>query len=220
MSSPRARSCIYTHKKVIVAGSGPVGLLQRYRHVVADLWNQKKLSGDVRTVGNTLSKGGIQEFAQTGIAPPNIPFSALVALPVEKQPVLYELPGNEHLFQPETKEKDDLWYVSVGSGQPIVDPFFGFLRTVFWSDGSSPSLREGAIMALWALEHACEVNPGGIKKPISIAVLELEKNENKARRYSGDELEEARGFLESLSGAMTDYRDSFMSEDQAPDIPD
>ena len=219
VEQPTSQKLSIHGKKVIVAGSGPVGLLQRYRGVVGDMWAQKKLSGaDVQTVGNELSAGGQKEFARTGIENPNIELSALVALPVNHRPVLYELPGNRQYFQPEVKEESDLWYVSMGSGQPIVDPFLGFLRTVFWS-GGSPPLREGVVMTLCALEHACEVNPGGIKKPISIAVLEQIKKDYEARKYSEDELEEAREFLDGLRNAMIEYRDQFMSEGQGPKIP-
>ena len=52
----------------------------------------------------------------------------------------------------------------------ITDPFLALLRKVYWPD-AAPSVQGGIFMAMWALQHACEVNPGGINLPVKIAVL-------------------------------------------------
>jgi hypothetical protein len=36
-------------------------------------------------------------------------------------------------FQPELKT-DQMWFVSMGSGQPILDPFLGLIRKAFFTE--------------------------------------------------------------------------------------
>ena len=195
--------------KIIVAGSGHIGSIQRFSSVVKSLWSDNKLKGDSREVGNALSASGIQEFANTRVAQGQIPISALVAMPVNRQPTLYEFTYGT--LQPEIKTQDDLWYVSTGSGQANIDPFLGFLRSVFWTNHGSPSLREGILMTLWALEHACEVAAGGIGPPIAISVLEKSGKDYAGRKLSDENLEEIGSSLEEIRQAMRLARDTILS---------
>jgi 20S proteasome alpha/beta subunit len=115
---------------IIVAGTGAVGHMQRFRAVIQTLWNQKAFQNktDIE-VGKMLASSGIADFAQTH-AMNNLQFAALVAYPAMDQPSLCELPGGPGIFQPEIKKVDDLWFASSGSGQPITDPAYnsGFCR--------------------------------------------------------------------------------------------
>ncbi len=154
-------------EEVIVACSGQVGLGQRFNLVVEELWNNGKFVDKApMEIGKLLAYSGLMDFKETEIT--HFDLTCLVAYVSNEKPVLCELSSSAN-FQPELKEEDDLWFVSIGSGQRIVDPFLGFLRSVFWKD-STPSLQEGIFMALWSLEHACEVNPGGIDEPITISI--------------------------------------------------
>jgi 20S proteasome alpha/beta subunit len=152
-------------ESVIVAGTGAVGHMQRFRAVIERLWSSKAFMGKTEIeVGKTLSSAGTSDFAQTS-AMNNLQFAAMVAYPAMDQPSLCELPGGPGIFQPEIKKVDDLWFASTGSGQPITDPFLALLRKVYWRD-EAPALQGGIFTALWALQHACEVNPGGINEPV------------------------------------------------------
>jgi hypothetical protein len=73
-------------------------------------------------------------------------FGALVALPLNDQPELFEFDPNQ--FHPERRgDADDggrdrtSRIVSMGSGQSIADPFLGFVRLVFWKD-DKPKVRD------------------------------------------------------------------------------
>ena len=106
----------------------------------------------------------------------------------------------------------------MGSGQLIVDPFLAFLRSVFWKN-KSPKLREGIFLTLWALLHACEVNPGGINEPIKIAILESKKGQLFARFLTEDELDEHRNMIESATNHMASFRDVVLGDKDAEDVP-
>jgi len=58
----------------------------------------------------------------------------LVAFPINTDFFLCEFQLSD--FQPEFKDKN-LWYVSMGSSQPITDTFLAFIRDVFWKDDLS-----------------------------------------------------------------------------------
>lgn len=70
-------------------------------------------------------------FDQTLQRSPNIPFGALLAFPCNHIPHLCEFEVGT--LQPELKT-NKLWYVSMGSGQTIADPFLALMREVFGAE--------------------------------------------------------------------------------------
>lgn len=203
---------------IIVAGTGSVGHMQRFAAVSQKLWDDKSISGksDLE-IAKMLSSQGINDFHQTG-AMNRLDFSALVAYPAKDQPALCELPGGQSLFQPELKKVDDLWFVSAGSGQPITDPFLALLRKVYWQD-EPPALQGGIFMAAWALQHACEVNPGGIKEPVILAVLAREKGKWRARMIDQEELAEHQNMVAEATKHMAAFKDIVEGKVKASDVP-
>jgi 20S proteasome alpha/beta subunit len=203
---------------VIVAGTGAVGHMQRFSAVVQKLWSDKGFmnKSDIE-IGKTLSHLGIVDFDQTH-AMNNLQFAAMVAYPAADQPALCEFSGGRGVFQPEIKRVDDLWFASTGSGQPITDPFLALLRKVFWSDGA-PTVQGGIFTALWALQHACEVNPGGIKEPIKIATLAREKGKMRAKLLDDNELAEHLNIVAEATKHMATFRDILEGKQKPKDVP-
>ena len=116
--------------RIIVAGTGQIGLGQRFAYEVEKLWRGKSLSGkNVAEVGNLIAKNTINNFSSTNAKTGQ--YGALAAVPCRKKAELieFDLAG----FQPEFKT-DDNWYASMGSGQMVADPLLGFVRRVFWGD--------------------------------------------------------------------------------------
>jgi hypothetical protein len=98
----------------------------------------------------------------------------------------------------------------MGSGQEIVDPFFGLLnRTLF--RGDRPRLREGVFAALWALRHAIALNAGGINGPPQIGVLHRPAPDTAlaARLLSDDELAESGNIVTAAEDHLNAFRDTF-----------
>lgn len=191
--------------KMILAGTGAVGHSQRFAAVAARIAKDNAFrTGNALSISRMLSKQGIEDFAITHAA--KLDYGALVAYVAEDKSVLCELPqGGLHAevlkwlpmaFQPEIKR--DLWFASAGSGQPLTDPFLALLRKVFWP-GGPPPIQGGIFMALWALMHACELNPGGIKEPIHIAVLAKKDGAWRTRFLESAELAE---HADMVSNAM------------------
>lgn len=115
----------------------------------------------------------------------SIASQTLIALGVQGQPELIQF---DYQCQPESTT-NELPFVSIGSGQPIADPFLGWIRSVFWQT-RLPTLAEGRFAVYWTLAHAIRLAPGGIGYPIQIAALENKQGNLIARELSLDELNE------------------------------
>ncbi len=203
-------------EKIIVAGTGQIGLGQRFCNQVEQGWK----NGAFKTLGPVSMATKICGLARTDFSSTQAPmgqYGALVAFPAEHKLHLCEFSTSD--FQPELKT-ENIWYASMGSGQLIADPFLGFMRKVFWSDGM-PSLQDGIFIATWTLQHAIDVNAGGVNGPIQLAVLKLEKTVPVARMLTQPEMDE---HLQNVSGAMTHLRQYMekvagRSTEAIPDVP-
>ena len=189
--------------QVIVAGTGEVGLGQRFADTVERSWHSPEFQqASVMDMGRTLARNAVGDFSQTR-APSNA-YGALVAVPCSDGPELIEFAITN--FQPEVKTKGN-WYVSMGIGQSIADPLLEFLRTTFWS-GDPPSRQDGLFAATMVLQLTCSMSPDGVAEPIQIAVLGAnEEDRLSARRLSEDELLEHKQNVNNALEYFKSYRD-------------
>ena len=167
----------------IMCGAGEVALSQRFAQVINRFWEQPEISQKSNIdIGVALFQSAFQDFRNTNSGFHQ--FAACLAFFHNDDFHLCEFPINTGL--PEFKSKD-LWYVSMGSGQYIADPFLGFVRKIFWDD-KQPNLSDGIFGTIWTLNHAINVNPGGIGAPVQIGILD---NKTKSvKLLSDDELQE------------------------------
>ncbi len=123
------------NERVILAGAGQVGLHQRFKKIVEDGGSHKHFTGtthkDHIDIGTHFTREALNDLASTRM--PTGHYAALMAFPHKKKPYLCEFAQSD--FQPEFKD-DRIWFVSMGCGQPIVDPFLALIRSVFWEDGA------------------------------------------------------------------------------------
>ncbi|MCX6640232.1 MAG: hypothetical protein NTW14_07080 [bacterium] len=204
-----------TQYGIIIAGSGQVGLGQRFCHL-AERYNPDQQPDEFELVKVLVSQT-IKDWAFTSA--PKQSYSAVVAFAYKNNPYLCEFSLND--FQPEFKRDNEIWYCSIGSGEMIIDPFLGLMRNIFWRDSHPPTVNEGIFVAIWALDHAVEVNPGGVNLPIRLTILENIDGKYKSRFISDDELAEHRQAIEEVKQRMRDYRRDLqsMNSTKIPDIP-
>lgn len=198
--------------RVIVAGTGQIGLGQRFAAVVDKAWKENVFQNSPIEIGKRLSALAIQDFSSTQ-APKEL--GALVAFPCQQRPMLCEF--SVESFQPELKN-DRLWYVSMGSGQPIADPFLGFIREVMWHDGL-PTHQEAVFAVTWTISQAIKLNPGGVNGPIQIAVLSVQEGKLAARELSAAEIDEHQQSVDGAVEHLRQYREILRGKGIAP-IPD
>lgn len=205
---------------VIVAGTGAVGLHQRFVEVMTQLARDGKVKkpGPVEAAKEMARASRAdfdytQAFKQrqdgTGLYPA-VDYGALVAFWNTGKAHLVEFEYGT--MQPEFKSPEGLWHASMGAGQPIADPFLGMMRKTFCGEGC-PELPIARFITCWALEHTIDLNPGGINEPLSIAVLEAHKGVPSAQMLSGEELLEHRSSVR----AAYDHLGEFAALFDAPD---
>jgi proteasome subunit B (beta)-like protein len=123
---------------VIVAGTGQVGMGQRFNDVVQKVFTNGRCKNKrPLDIARELSTEARKDFSTT-MAHEN-QFGALVGFCSLKAPQLCEFAQRD--FQPELKDPK-MWFVSMGSGQPITDPFLGLIKKAFFQE-SQPTLPEG-----------------------------------------------------------------------------
>jgi hypothetical protein len=141
-------------------------------------------------------------------------YGALIGFALGEKPYLCEFPVSD--FQPEFKT-ETLWYCSMGSGQPITDPFLAFMREVFWGAGL-PSVQDATFAVTWTLDHAVQINPGGINGPVRIAVLERHSGKFRARVLDDSDLEEHRQNIDQAKERLRSFPASQSAD--APGTPE
>jgi|ERR1700677_4650256 hypothetical protein len=202
---------------MIVAGTGQVGLGQRFCHVVEVAFSEGKVflgSKHYTAVGNELCKRAVADFAYTTATKGQ--YGALVGFVLGDKPYLCEFAVSD--FQPEFKT-ETIWYGSMGSGQAITDPFLALMREVFWDKGP-PTVQDATFAATWALDHAIQVNPGGINGPARIAVMQKTSGKYRAKMLDESELEEHRQNIQQAKERLRAFP-ALQSADApgTPDIP-
>jgi 20S proteasome alpha/beta subunit len=196
-------------KKVIVACTGHTGLAQRFEAVVETLYSGPDWKGSAIDKGKTMAARGIQDFAQTGIRPGQ--FGAIVAFMHQNKPQLCEYQVAD--FQPDLKG-EQCWYVSMGSGQSLADPYLALMRMAFWREGP-PTLQSGIFTAAWVMHHAIEAAPGFVRAPIDIAVLE----DGKARLLDPDELQEHHTHVQESMEHFRTFEKIMLGTVDSPPLP-
>lgn len=186
--------------RVVIAGTGQVGLGQRFQAIVGKAWSNNVFQKSALEIGKHLTREAKDDFASTGVKEGQ--YGALVAFAADRQAHLCEFSTKD--LQPELKDVR-IWYCSLGSTQTITDSFLGLMRELFWKDGP-PTVSEGIFAATWTLDHAVEVNPGGVNKPVRVAVLKPDKhNQLKAEILSEEVLDEHRQNVKGAKDALRAY---------------
>lgn len=183
--------------KVIVAGTGEIGMGQRFCSVVQAAWTAKAFTKAPLDAARYLTTKAVEDFSSTKATMGT--YGALVAFPAGRTVELCEFAITN--FQPELKT-DNLWYVSMGSGQAIADPCLGFIRQVFWS-GGVPSCEDGVFAVVWTLSQAIALNPGGVNGPMQVATLTTAAAGPVARMLETAEIDE---HIANVDGALEHLR--------------
>jgi hypothetical protein len=202
--------------RILIAGTGQIGLGQRFKRIVEDSWRAKGFKGEAVEVCRSLCERTIADFASTHA--PRGEYGSVIAFPIGGKFFLCEFSVKD--FQPELKSNHPrLWYVTLGSAQHITDSFFGLLREILWHD-SQPNVRQATFAVVWALEHACDVNAGGVKGPVQIGIIGFDGADPKARVLAPAELEE---HVEAIEQAKINLkavlRKLDSGEHDVPDVP-
>ena len=186
--------------RAIIAGTGSIGHGQRFRHVVETALKNREFVAERNgerqhsvDICRNISRATVTDFQQT--CTKLNAYSALLAVPVGREPVLCQFDDG---FQP-TLFTEQMWFCSMGSTQPITDPFLALMREIFWPT-DQPTVQEATLAVTWTLDHAISVNPGGVNGPARIAVLEP----NGSRLLADADLNEHRSWIEDARRQLSE----------------
>lgn len=204
-------------KSLIFAGTGQAGLCQRFHEVLERFPDPRRDSKfNVVELGVSIAEQAINNFARTGVSMGQ--FGALLAFTGAGGKFgLIEYDVNT--FQPEIKTIDT-WFVSMGSGQTIVDPLFGLLRRTLFRD-SLPKLNEGIFAVVLALQQAIQLNTGGIDGPMQVGVIGSHPTGKfqEARMLSEDELSEHQVNVDAMTEYIAGYRERISGQAATDSLP-
>jgi len=205
--------------KVILAGTGAVGLGQRFEAIVTNHVGKRTFASNETVEGSKLlCREAMADFSSTGAILPQkgVPYGAMLAIGCEGKGQLVEFEFGS--FQPEVK-RGKIFSVSMGSGQQLSEPFLAFVSRVLWND-SAPDVKNAKFGVLWALEHCIKYAPGGVGEPIQIAVLQKHGSDWRAELLTEAEFEEQRQHIDAIEAKIREYPSLLLAQASAETPPD
>ncbi len=213
-------------ERVIVAGTGQVGLGQRWHDTVRAAYAGTAKLKDTRVspfsdsatqtdLYRRLCALGLQDFVSTNVQTSQ--FGALVAYGDKNGPSLCEFAVKD--FQPELKSPK-AWFVSMGSGQRLADAYLALVRDAFW-DGKQPTLEQAEFAAVWVMKRSIDASVGGVALPINIAVIAPdEKRHFAAHMLDEDRLDEHLEAVEQSIKYFGAFKPKTSDADSVPEMPE
>lgn len=204
----------------VFAFAGDQGQAERFR-VMASMSTARAASGPhALDYGLLLTQNIVAQFQATGIGGA-INLNAVLAYPHGNSVSVCAFMGP---LQPWLLDRDH-YFVALGSGKQMADPFLRFLLDIF--SPTQPSVRESVFLAAWTLQHTINTNPGGVAGPIRMVVVEHAAGAFGARELSHDEIGEQQQAITDAEAKLRDWRsviagtksDTEAAGTRAPEMP-
>jgi len=212
VSYPLADKINIVGDRIIYASTGMVGLGQRVGEIIQDAHDNKKhFQKPCMDCCKEIARAVITDFKSTNVLFHNqngYGFGTLVAGPFGSSHELVEFSPMD--FQPEIK-RDKLFFVSMGSGQMLADPFLAFVARVLWQN-EAPTTERAMFGVLWVLSHTVAYAPGGIGAPLSVAVLRRVSGKWQARKLDDIELQEQEQHIAEIEKRIGGYPERLLEE--------
>jgi hypothetical protein len=201
-------------KEIILASSGDVGLSQRIRTSIENYWPTFKTFDQNTFLGQLQKQLIIEIKPQMRIAaqcPADLRQQALsnaicvslMALIHRDRFLLIEL----NTFGAATLHmEDNLPFVSIGSGQRVADPLFGFLKYALWPSGRF-YVSDAELVIAWILDTVIHINPGGVGgEKVIYRLTRDELNLPKITEVTKDGIGETMQFIKDVTEVLREYK--------------
>jgi hypothetical protein len=202
--------------RVIVAATGAVGLSQRLMGHVERAIGNKALEKPLHECTGEISARFVGDCNATGVPrhqQVGLQFGALMAAVIQGEPRLIEYGTVD--FQGEVKQ-DQLFFVSMGSGQVLADPFLAFVVRVLWK-GTIPTVDQAKFGVYWTLSHTIRFAAGGVGGPIRMAALRKVGTSWSAVKIDDDQ--EAEQFITDIETHIAEFPRQSLEDAPASDPP-
>ncbi len=219
-------------EEAVLGVSGSVGMAQNYSSELASKvkgtggrMRYKNISQATEDLTKALWKHAGPSWERAAVAARTIgqanayrevAHDTLIALPVDDSPCLLGFSQ-----QCESVEYDaNLPIASIGSGQPVADPFLAFIRRIFWPN-SLPTLSEGILATVWALTHTIQSQPAHVGEPIQVVTVSKDKKGQwRAQELPDRDLGEHRQNIKVMEDGMCREAKEAFSEKPTSPIPE
>lgn len=184
----------------IFAFAGDLGQADRFRIIADGTCTFDTVINHPIEHGLGLTQRILDQFSSTGIAN-EIDLLALLGFCYNNKAYCCSFQSR---LQP-TLLSNDQYFISVGAGKQIADPFLRFLTDIFCKD--QPTVREAVFLAYWVVSHVIEAGPGGVGGPVRIATIEESETGLNARELSEIDIGEQIQAVASAGQTLRAWRD-------------
>jgi len=191
----------------IFSSSGDYGLAARFRDI-AHIGCGRISRGSALDYVVNVAQDVVVQFQSTGIWTgiwPDVELGALLAFPHIDKPYCCVF---EDKAQPRLLDKHH-FYVALGGGKQLADPFLRFLVEIFCPNAQLPRVRDAVFLATWTVEYVIQTSPGGVAGPTQLATLELIDGILHAREFSENDMEQHMEAIGSATDALRAWREGF-----------
>lgn len=194
----------------VFAFAGDQGQAERFRVLASGNTVQAAARPHALDYGLLLTQNIVAQFNATGIGNA-INMNAVLAYPHGSAISVCAFMGP---LQPWLLDQDH-YFVALGSGKQMADPFLRFLLDIF--SPTQPTVREAVFLATWTLQHTINTNPGGVAGPIRMVVVEQTSGGFAARELSPDEIGEQQQAITDAEAKLRDWRSVIAGTKSAAD---
>lgn len=111
------------------------------------------------------------------------------------------------------------FHVEIGSGSTASTPFMKFLIDLLLG-GNQPTVAEGRLLAVWAVNYAIQTMSGGVGGPVDVATIEKnDQNQWAIRELDRAEIQETEEAIAAMNHALKQAKDDMQDEDPDTNVP-
>lgn len=184
------------------AFAGDLGLAERFRAIAEQLGQQIKDNPHKLDYALAIANNMIRNFQLTGLDLGAADLVTCLAFISNGAP---EICLFEKGSQPRFLDNHHFAFTT-GSGSVASSPFIKFLIDILLC-GRQPTIAEGRLLAVWAVDYSIETMSGTVGKPIDVATIELdEANEWTFKEHDQDSVQEILQAIQSACDSLRQWR--------------
>jgi len=202
--------------RLAIASAGPWGLGQHYAGALEQLWTNNGLSVSMPHEAMAAIKAAFWPHYEPAhktaeamaalnslrnLALVNSMTSALIAMQIKKSVHIFLVDETCTVCELEGSP----YFMALGSGQPVAEPFLSFLSRVFW-DQKQPTVSQGIFAIVWTLDYAIRCGTYGLGNPKQLVTfLKQSSGKYETHEIEDSELMEHMQAIDSIEKYLAKY---------------
>ena len=197
------------------AFAGDLGLAERFRAIAEQLGPQIKEHPHKLQYALTIANNMIGNLQLTGVDHGAADLATFLAFISNDSP---EVCLFEKGSQPRFLDNHH-FAVTTGSGSVASSPFIKFLIDILLC-GRQPTIAEGRLLAIWAVDYSINTMSGTVGKPIDMATIELcQSGEWAFKEHDQDSVQETLQAIQSACDSLRQWRSDLEEPTATEPVP-